>query len=273
MSKRRAAIISTVTPKEQAETFNISKYISLSSEGTPVLNAGVIDPSCGYELYRNAETMTEMPGYKWQISSKIIPGKKGNDDIFVKFLIEHMGPMTMVIFTNKNKTFMEPMQRAVSLGAKSVPPINPVINSEIAKTFLLNVATTENCLSLEQRESIRKFMKENNSTQYFWVVYPGMPTMQDIETNIGQFGPLYSAQIMFKEPASAAVEAVEAVEAADTVEAAAAAADTVEAEAADTVRKPFFRVKRTKGTKGGKSKKVTKRRNKKDKRKTRKYKK
>ena len=265
MSKRRAAIISKATPKEQAETFDIRNYISFSSEGTPVLNAGVIDPTCGYELYSNAETMTEMPGYKWQISSKIIPGKKGNDDIFVKFLIEHMGPMTMVIFTNKNKTFMLPMQRAISLGAKSVPPINPVINSEIAKTFLLNVATTENCLSLEQRAAIRKFMKENNSTQYFWVVYPGMPTIEDIKTNIGQFGPLYSAQIMFKEPASAA---------ADTVEAAAAAADTVEAEAAaDTVRKPFFRVKRTKGTKGGKSKKVTKRRNKKDKRKTRKYKK
>ena len=254
MSKRRAAIISKVTPKEQAETFDISNYISFSSEGTPVLNAGVIDPTCGYELYSNAETMSEMPGYKWQISSKIIPGKKGND-IFVKFLIEHMGPMSMVIFTNKNKTFMEPMQRAVSLGAKSTPQIDLVTNSNIAKAFLFNVATTENCLSPEQRESIRKFMEENNSTQYFWVVYPGMPTMQDIETNIGQFGSLYSAQIIFKE------------EATTTVEPDAAVVEPMSTEA----RKPFFRAKRTKG---GKSKKGTKgRKNKRVKRKTRKYKK
>ena len=259
MSKRRASIISKATPKEQAETFDISNYISFSSEGTPVLNAGVIDPTCGYELYSNAETMTEMPGYKWQISSKIIPGKKGND-IFVKFLIEHMGPMTMVIFTNKNKTFMEPMQRAISLGAKSAPQIDLVTNSNIAKAFLLNVATTENCLSPEQRASIRKFMEENNSTQYFWVVYPGMPTMQDIETNIGQFGPLYSVQIIFKDAAAAA----------DTMQVEAAAAESVEAAAVE--RKPFFRVKRTKGGKSKRTKGTKGRKNKRGKGKTRKYK-
>jgi hypothetical protein len=220
--------------RKQLNTFNINKYISYSPEGTPVLNAGVIDPTCGYKIYKSNETMTEMPGYKWQISSTIIPGKNGND-IFVKFLIEHMGPMTMVIFTNKNKTFKEPMQRAVSLGEKSTPPIDLSINSEIAKAFLINVANTENCLSVQQRADISQFMLDNQSTPYFWVVYPGMQNMEDIIKNMGHLGVLTSGQITFDED--------------DTLAAA--------------------------PERGGKSKRTkgTKRRNKSKKRKTRKYKK